>query len=55
MIYNIREEKDCLISIFQKMLSVEVTEINFWFFAPHQMTTNRHKSFQSLGFLIWQI
>lgn len=32
------------------MLSVEVTEINFWLFAPNQMTANHHKSFQSLGF-----
>lgn len=44
------EERDRLISIFQKMLSVEVTEINFWFFASNQMTVNHHKSFQSLGY-----
>lgn len=44
------QESDHLISMFRKMLSVELTEINFWLFASDQMTANHHKSFQSLGY-----
>lgn len=44
------QESNHLISIFQKMLSVELTEINFWRFASNQMTANHHKSFQSSGY-----